>query len=143
MLTGAALVAMYSQAEAVREVLPAGVECVFLHSTSVVERLKGEQSPAPESLVVVVSRWRGFLKAARAILVAAGLDPDALDFRDARQPDWKKGLRSAALIITDSLLANHLPAGRPVRVFRLISDSSIAELRTLVPQSEFSTQTAD
>jgi hypothetical protein len=83
------------------------------------------------------------LKAARAILVAAGLDPDALDFRDARQPDWKKGLRSAALVITDSLLASHLPAGRPVRVFRLISDTSIAELRTLVPQSEFSTETAD
>jgi GntR family transcriptional regulator len=132
MLTGAAPVAMYSQAESVQKVLPPGVECFFLHSTSVVERLKGEQFPAPEALLVVVSRWSGFLKSARAILIAAGLDPDALDIRDARRPSWKKGLRSAELVITDSLMANQLPAGCVVRVFRLISETSIAELRALV-----------
>jgi hypothetical protein len=133
-LTGAAPVAMYSQAEAVRGVLPPGVECFFMHSTSVVERLKGEQSPAPEALVVVVSRWSGFLQSARAILIAAGLDPDALDFRDARRANWKKGLRSAALVITDSLLAAYLPAGCAVRVFRVISDASIAELQAFAQQ---------
>src|SRR6266446_9914116 len=78
-LTGAAPVAMYGHAEAVRVVLPPGVECLLLLSTSVVERLKGEQVPAPDALVAVISRWSGFLKSARAILVAAGLNPDALD----------------------------------------------------------------
>jgi DNA-binding transcriptional regulator YhcF (GntR family) len=131
MLTGATAVAMYSQAQNVRRVLPPGVECLFLHSTSIVDRLKGEQPPAPESLIIVVSRWPNFLKSARAILVAAGLDPNALDFRDARQASWKKGLRTAALIITDSLMANYLPAGCKVRVFRVISDASIAEVRAL------------
>jgi len=133
-LTGAAPVAMYSQAQAVQEVLPTGVECLFLHSTSVVESLRGEQSPAPEALIIVVSRWSNFLKSARAILIAAGLDPNALDFRDARHPNWKKGLRAAGLVITDSLLANHLPKECAVRVFRVISDASIAELRAFAQQ---------
>lgn len=134
MLTGAAPVAMYSQAEAVRGVLPPGVECLYLHSTSVVDRLKGEQSPAPEALIIVVSRWPNFLKSARAILIAAGLDPNALGIRDARQSNWKRGLRAAALLITDSLMANHLPAECVVRVFRVISDASIAELRAFAQQ---------
>lgn len=140
-LTGAAPVAMYSQAEAVQAVLPAGVECLFLHSTSVVERLKQEQPPAPEALVVVVSRWPGFLKSARAILIAAGLDPDALDLRDARQPNWKKGLRSAELVITDSLLASRFTAKCAVRIFRVISAASVAELRALLQQPGAGPQT--
>lgn len=133
-LPGAAPVAMYSQGQAVREALPPGVECCFLNSTSIVERLREEHSPAPEALVVVASRWPGFLKAARAILIAAGIDPDALDFRDAREPGWNRGLRSAALVITDSLMAKRLPAGCEVRVFRIISDASINELRALAQQ---------
>ena len=135
-LTGAAAVAMYSQTRQVRKVLPPGVECVFLHSTSIVERLKGEQAPSSESLIIVVSRWPNFLKSARTILVAAGLDPNALDFRDARQPNWRKGVRTATLIITDSMMANHMPAGCNVRIFRVISDASITELRA-VAQHDF------
>lgn len=134
-LRDGAPVAMYSQSEAVREILPPGVECCFLHSTSIVERLQDEHSPAPEALIVVASRWPAFLNTAHAILIAAGVDPDALDFRDARQPGWNKGLRSAALVITDSLIAKRIPAGCTVRVFRIISDASISEVRTLAQQS--------
>lgn len=133
-LTGAAPVAMYSQSKAVREVLPLRVECCFLHSTSIVERLQGEQIPAPEALVVVASRWPAFLQAAHAILIAAGVDPNALDFRDGREPGWNRGLRSAALVITDSLMAKRLPAGCAVGVFRIISDASLTELRALAQQ---------
>src|SRR5712664_2742235 len=133
-LTGAAPVALYGQAEAVREALPPGIECLFLHSTSVVERLKGERHPSPETLIVVASRWPGFLKSSRAILIAAGLDPDTLGFRDAREPGWKKALGSAVLVITDSLTAPLVPAGCAARVFRLISDTSVAELCAFVEQ---------
>ena len=42
-------------------------------------------------------------------LIAAGLDPAALSFRDAREPDWQKGLRSSTFIITDALTASQLP----------------------------------
>jgi hypothetical protein len=68
------------------------------------------------------------------VLIAAGLHPDTLSFRDAREPGWKKGLRSATLVITDSLTARRLPEVSDVRVFRVISDSSIAELRSYVEQ---------
>lgn len=134
-LTGAVPVAMYSQAEAVRGVLPPGAECLFLHSTSIVERLKEERPPAPDALIIVASRWSKFLKTARAILVAAGLDLNALDFRDARQSNWKKGLRSATLVITDSLLANEVPAGCKVRIIPVISATTIAEVRALAQQN--------
>jgi len=133
-LTGAAPVALYGQAEVVREALPPGIECLFLHSTSVVERLKGERLPSPETLIVVASRWPGFLKSSRAILIAAGLDPDALDFRDARELGWKKALGPAALVITDSLMAPQVAAGCTARVFRLISDTSVSELCAFVEQ---------
>lgn len=134
-LIGAAAVAMYSQTQHVSKALPPGVECLFLHSTSIVERLKGEQSPAPESLIVVVSCWPNFLKSAHAILIAAGLDPNSLDFRDARQANWKRGLRTATLVITDSLMANYLPAECKVRIFRVISEASMLEVRAFAQKS--------
>lgn len=133
-LVRAAPVAMYSQAEAVRTLLPPGVECQLLHSTSIVERLKGEQIPPPDRLIAVVSRWPGFLKRGNAVLTAAGINPERLSLRDAREPGWKKGLRSAEIVITDSLIASQLSTTTSIRVFRLISDTSMAELRTFVQQ---------
>jgi hypothetical protein len=69
------------------------------------------------------------LKWARTILVAAALDPDAMSFRDAREAGWRKGLTSSAMVITDALTATRLPAGCRTRVFRIIADSSLDELR--------------
>jgi hypothetical protein len=66
------------------------------------------------------------------VLVAAGLDPDALNFRDAREEGWDAGLRSSALVITDALTLQGLPAGCRARVFRVIADTSLEELRAYV-----------
>jgi hypothetical protein len=65
------------------------------------------------------------------VLLAAAIDPVALDIRDAREPGWKRGLKMSAMIITDIVTARRLPAGLPVRVFRVIAESSIQELRGL------------
>jgi hypothetical protein len=62
-----------------------------------------------------------------------------LSFRDARTPEWQKGLASSALVITDALTASHLPKGCRTRVFRIISDASIAELLNF---KEFLTKSA-
>jgi GntR family transcriptional regulator len=129
-LAGAAPVAMYGQAGAVRAALPSGTSCVLLRLRSVPGSIAGQERPSAESLVTIVSRWPDFLKWARTILVAAALDPDALSFRDAREPGWKKGLSSSAMVITDALTATHLPAGCRTRVFRIIADSSLEELRS-------------
>lgn len=130
LLAGAAPVAMYGQAEAVRALLPPDASCILLRSRSVPASLEGQERPSPDALVTVVSRWTEFLKWTHTILVAAGIDPDALSFRDAREQGWQKGVALSALVITDALTAASLPAAWRVRVFRIIADSSLDELRS-------------
>ncbi|MGH9969095.1 MAG: GntR family transcriptional regulator [Pyrinomonadaceae bacterium] len=131
-LTGAVPVVMYGQVERARLVLPPGADLIALRSHSVPASMAGEKVPPPDALIGVVSRWPEFLRRARTILVAAGLDPDTLSLRDAREQGWQKGLRSTAFVITDSRMANKVPAGCPVRVFQIISEASIVELRAYV-----------
>lgn len=128
-LAGAAAVAMYGQAEAVRGALPADASCLLLRLRSVPGTIAGQERPSAEQLVTVVSRWPDFLKWARTILVAAALDPDAMSFRDAREGGWQKGLTASAMVITDALTATRIPSGCRTRVFRIIADSSLDELR--------------
>lgn len=134
LLAGAAPVALYNHAESVREALPVDSNCLLLHTRSVVDSLKSAEPPPPDALVAVVSRWREFLRWSHTILIAAGLDPAALSFRDAREPDWQKGLRASTFVITDALTARQLPVGCQPRIYRVIADSSIAELRSYVGQ---------
>jgi GntR family transcriptional regulator len=133
-LTGAAPVTMYNQLERVRAVLPPDIEIVALHSRSIPESLLGQTRPSADALIAIVSRWPEFLRFSRAILVAAGLDPNALSFRDARQRGWQRGLKSAALVVTDSHMIHKLPARCEVRLFKILSDSSLEELRQLAEQ---------
>lgn len=134
LLTGAAPVAMFGQAEVVRSALPRDTYLITLRSRSVPESLQGEKPPPADALIAIVSCWPEFLSWAHTILVAAGVDPNALSFRNARKKGWEKGLCSTAFVITDSLIARHLPAGCASRVFRVVSDSSVAELRAHVEQ---------
>src|SRR5918997_2965518 len=85
-LTGGTAVALYSKAEEVRRVLPPEVSPIFLHTRSIPDSLAGERVPPRDALVSVVSRWPMFLEWARVFLVAAGVEADALDLRDAREP---------------------------------------------------------
>lgn len=129
---GGTVVALYSKAEEVRRALPADVAPIFLNTRSIPEVLAGERVPPREALVSVVSRWPMFLEWARVFLVAAGVEADALDLRDAREPGWERGLRSSAHVITDTLTARALPGGIPARVYRVVADSSLEELRAFV-----------
>lgn len=132
LLTGAAPVSLYGQAETSRAALRPDADLITIRYRSVPESLKGEKRPPPDALIAIVSRWPEFLRWSHTILVAAGLDPNALSFRDAREGGWKKGLRSTALVITDSLVARQLPTGVTARVFRIVSDSSLDDLRVFV-----------
>ncbi|HEV2708300.1 MAG TPA: GntR family transcriptional regulator [Pyrinomonadaceae bacterium] len=134
MLTGAAIVVLHAKAERVRALLPPATNCLLLHTRSVPESLKGEQPPPPDALVSVVSGWPDFLHWSRVVLVAAGLDPTALSFRDTREDGWERGLRSSAFVITDALTAKRLPPGTRARVFRFVADASLEELRRFVGQ---------
>jgi DNA-binding transcriptional regulator YhcF (GntR family) len=129
LFAGAIVVALLGQAERVQALLPAGKSLVLLNSRSVPESLQGvETKPGRDALISVVSRWSEFLHWARVVLVAAGVDPHALNFRDARTTGWEKGLRSSAFVITDALTVKRLPANCRPRVFRIIADSSLEEL---------------
>jgi DNA-binding transcriptional regulator YhcF (GntR family) len=128
-LTGAVPVVLYGHMDQFAERVKPETDVLVLHSASVVERMRGQTRPPQDALVAVVSRWPEFLRWARTMLVAAGLDADALSFRDARERNWEKGLRSAAFVITDSLMAPRIPAGCEVKVFRVLAESSLKEIR--------------
>lgn len=120
---------LYGHMDEYADRLKPEADVLVLHSASIVESFQGETKPSPESLLAIVSRWPEFLRWARTLLVAAGLDADALTFRDARERNWEKGLRSAAFVITDSLMAPRIPAGCQVKVFRVLAESSLEEIR--------------
>jgi DNA-binding transcriptional regulator YhcF (GntR family) len=128
-LAGATPLVLYGHLEEFGERIDPQTDLLVLHSASVVERMQGQTRPPVDALVAIVSRWPEFLRWARTMLVAAGLDADALSFRDARERDWDKGLRSATFVITDSLMAPRIPSGCVVKVFRVLAESSIKEIR--------------
>jgi GntR family transcriptional regulator len=128
-LAGAAVVVMFANAEPARQQLPPNTPLTILRLRSVPQSMQGQERPAADALVSVVSRWPEFLKWAHTLLVAAGIDADALDLRDARQRGWQKGLAASAMVITDVLTSKQLPAGCRARIFRIIADASLDELR--------------
>jgi hypothetical protein len=65
------------------------------------------------------------------MLIAAGLPPEVLLFRDARKPYWRRGLEQVTAILCDSFTAS-LPTlpGKPFHiVFPLLADSASGLLR--------------
>jgi DNA-binding transcriptional regulator YhcF (GntR family) len=131
-LDGSIPVALPNRAATVRQALPAGAEFLVLGFRSVPSSLR-QWLPAPSgALVGVASKWPDFLKLARTMLSAAGFHPDSLVLRDARKPNWQRGLKQTAAVVCDSLTAKELPAGSRAIPFSLIAESSIDELRRYV-----------
>jgi len=120
-----------SKATLVRAALPKGVELVTLPIRSPTGWLS-PWLPAPKGhLVGVVSRWPEFLDGARTMLIAAGLPPEALVFRDPRSPSWRRGLEHVTAILCDSYTAT-LPTlpEQPFRIiFPLLADTADGLLR--------------
>ncbi|MBP6824860.1 MAG: GntR family transcriptional regulator [Acidobacteria bacterium] len=131
-LVGAVPVALYGQAEIVSAALPPKMACLLIRTRSVTETLKGETAPSIEELITVASSWPTFLNYGRSMLAAVKVDQDSLDFRDARIKGWQKGLRSSSFVITDAATAALVPPGIRIRIFQIISDTSLAELRSYV-----------
>lgn len=133
-LTGAACVALYDEAEIVPAILPPNTNVLFLRLRSITESIQGKQKPVPDELIAVVSHCTEFLKMSQMVLIAAGIEPEALSLRDARGNGWQKGLRSCLFVITDAVTSKLMQDGLDVREFRIIADSSIEELRAFIKQ---------
>jgi GntR family transcriptional regulator len=128
-LEGSIPVALPNRVATVRQALPVGTELLTLRFRSVPSSL-GQWLPAPSgALVAIASNWPEFLKLARTMLNAAGFHPDSLVFRDARKPNWQRGLKQTAAVVCDSVTADELPAGCRAIPFSLLAESSIDELR--------------
>lgn len=128
--TPAIFVCRPSQEAKVRAALWAGAELVLLPIRSANSWL-APWLPAPQGhLVGVVSRWPQFLTTAQTMLIAAGLAPETLLFRDARQGDWRRGLSEVSVILCDAATAKlpGLAGKKQVVVFPIVADSVTAEV---------------
>ncbi len=136
-LKGAIPVTLQSKAKLAAETLPPGAELIVLQARSVPDSLEG-WLPAPQNaLVAVASRWPGFLRLGRTMLLASGFHPDTLLFRDARKKNWQRGLEEMAAVICDCVTAPGFTAKdmrKPPRVvvFSLLSEASIRELQDYI-----------
>ena len=129
LVEGSIPVALPNRLTTVRQALPDGTEVLELHFRSVTSSL-AEWLPAPSgALVGVASSWPDFLKLARTMLSAAGFHPDGLVFRDARKPNWQRGLKQTAAVVCDSITARDLPQGCRAIPFALLAESSMDELK--------------
>jgi hypothetical protein len=63
------------------------------------------------------------------MLIAVGLEPECLCEVDASSGGWRDRLGISGLAVTDVVSARELPAGCQTKVFRIISDSSISQLK--------------
>ncbi|HEY1160678.1 MAG TPA: GntR family transcriptional regulator [Terracidiphilus sp.] len=133
LLEGSMPVTVPSKAAAVRKLLPAGIELTVLqvHPVSL-ELLAHLQRYLPEhagELVGIASRWPEFQRIAQTLLIAAGLPPESLVVRDAKQPGWKRGLETTSGVVCDAVTALELPVGAfPLR-FKLLDGPTLAGLR--------------
>lgn len=129
-LAGAVPLCRPSQANAVRALLPAGVELITLQIRSARAWLDSWLPSLEGGLIGVVSRWPDFVEIARTVLEAAGVESDRLVLRDAVRPRWVRGLDQTAAIICDARMAGggKLPQGPRIFVFPFLADSARGEL---------------
>jgi len=122
-----------SKAASVRQLLPPERDLTVLQVQPVSNELQAKlQRYLPEhasDLIGIASHWVDFQRIAQTLLIAVGLRPESLLLCDANRPNWKRGLETTSGVVCDSVTAEELPSGCFPMIFRLISESSIAELR--------------
>ena len=123
-------VTAFTQRRKIRKLCAPG-KCIALRPNSVPASLSRHSRPSDHDLIAIVSDWDKFRKMAKLFLIAASIDPDTIVIRTPRFSDWKSGLDHASLIICDSLTASHFPDDDRARVFPLIAESSLSELRSI------------
>jgi GntR family transcriptional regulator len=126
-------VSVPSKAEAVRKLLPSGVELTVLEvhpvSLELMTNLQRYMPSHAGELVGIASRWKEFQRIAQTMLIAAGLSPESLLVRDATRPGWKRGLEATVGVVCDAVTALELPDGPfPLR-FTLLDAQTLDRLR--------------
>lgn len=119
-----------SKTKLVRAALPMGAELVTLQIRSAHRWLDPWLPEIKGELMGIVSHWPEFLAIARTMLIAVGLSPESLLFRDPRRPRWSRGLDQTRAILCDAHTAatRALPKGPRILVFPLLADAARGEL---------------
>lgn len=129
------VVALPTRAAEVRRRMPEGALLLPLRLQPAGKALEGRTKPAPDVLVAIASRSEAVRRWTRTMLLAVGIEPDALYSIDTAAANWQDRIGRNMLVIADKLSARELPADSRVEVLRLISDSSLTELKELLGSS--------
>jgi GntR family transcriptional regulator len=138
-LSAAVPLCMATDTEAVRALLPAGVELVTLPMRSANQWLSPELPSLKGRMIGVVSCWDNFRELGRTVLEAAGVDAELLVVRDPRRARWLRGLEQTAAIVCDTKTAasRALPKGPRVFVFPVLAEMVRDELAQFTDSSQF------
>lgn len=130
--TNSIIVALPDTAEKLREVLPSDTLIFSPKINSAQVGIQGQQKPHADKLIGIVSGWEMFLRWSKTFLIAVGIKMESIVVRDAREKNFQKGLESCTFVITDSATAQILPKSLSKRIFRLVANDSIEELKSLI-----------
>lgn len=100
--------------------------------------LAGHERPSPATLIAVVSRSASILQWASTLLSALGFPPDSVVERNPLLPNWQDGLAACDIVAADIVSAADLPARLKPRIFRIVSDQFLSEIRELVTAKKLS-----
>jgi len=123
------IVALPSRAQAVRKQLAKGAPFLTLRLRSVRGSIEKETKPAANAIVSIVSRSAEFRQFARVMLIAVGLEPACLCDVDTAVDSWQERAQASALSVTDVVAAADLSQTCLTKVFRVIADASLAEIK--------------
>ena len=130
------VVSLPTRAAMLHKRLAKGTPFLRLRLRSVGGSLETQTRPGPNAILSIVSRSHEFRQWARAFLVAVGLEPDCLcEIDAAMDPEWQERVRAGTLAITDVVTVQLLPAGCPAKVFRVIADAAVAEIKQICGNS--------
>ncbi len=126
------IVAMPKIAVDLVKILPPESTFLPLKVNSAQLGMKGQRKPEIDELIGIVSGWEAFQRWSKTFLLAVGIENESLLIRDINEPDFLKGLDSCSFIIADSVSAGKLPESLDVRLFKLIAEDSIEQLKKLI-----------
>jgi DNA-binding transcriptional regulator YhcF (GntR family) len=128
-LVGAIPLALSMNQKTVRRAISDSAELLILQLRSAGASLAAHLPAPSTALVGVASSWPKFLKTAHTMLIASGFPAECLVLRDASIPDWQRGLKQVAAIVSDTFTARKLHGFSRVLIFPLLSESSLQDLR--------------
>lgn len=128
-LDGAIVVALPTRAASVRRGLVAGTLLVPLRLRSVPGAMREQALPPKEGVISIASGSSEIRYWARTMMIAAGVHADGVQEVDSGEEGWQDRLNFSRVVITDVVAAASLPPGCRARVFRVVADSSVTQLK--------------